>query len=756
MASKHLDELARLLGGQASARSSAQLPSLPEGPTVTVAGYGELHLPLTAARVKKLIALGAPAPFGKGEDTILDPAIRHTWHFPGTHVEVDWRGHLDGVLEEARSALGLPTSCRLEAQFHSLLVYERGQFFAPHQDSEKNDAMVASLVVVLPSPFSGGELVVHGKEGARRYAGSRTDTTLITYYADALHEVLPVRTGHRIALTYNLLMSGDTSQREAARDVVAEATTLITSYFTTVVTPRYGGAPRIPTRLAYLLDHSYTPRALAQGLGRLKGVDAERAAVLTAAAERSGCEVTLSLADVHEIRDDGSDDEYLIASDVSITRWLTPEGQVVEVNLGLDDDELAATTPSRSLRAYASEHEGYMGNYGNTIDRWYHRGALLVWPTHLAFANRAETAPARELRSLLIRLADRDHAAVARDLRGLLPTWPDIVRVARPSRALPWLGTAGDTGTTQVADLFGLSLALARFLEDEALGDELVAPFAIDDLRPETAGHLVGLADARGQVWTSARIPRWFTADPSWGHAALSQSWVERLPALCRELAPRPELAHMILEPTWSWLRRQIEPCLVAAPTSTVQKRLAGLGALLAAVLGGIGEVDDDVLRREVIEWCRDAEGSSIADLIVAALDTAESWDEDRTDRSRMRDLAPIATAILQARATTPAREPDDWSISAPSGCGCDLCEGLAVFLSDRGKRVLEWPLAKPKRQHLHHTIDAHEVPVTHTTRRVGRPYVLVLTKTAEVFDREDRARAESARDLRRIQASWP
>ena len=60
MASKHLDELARLLGGQASTRSSAPLPSLPVGPTVTVAGYGELHLPLRAARVKKLIALGAP------------------------------------------------------------------------------------------------------------------------------------------------------------------------------------------------------------------------------------------------------------------------------------------------------------------------------------------------------------------------------------------------------------------------------------------------------------------------------------------------------------------------------------------------------------------------------------------------------------------------------------------------------------------------------------------------------------------------
>ena len=60
---------------------------------------------------------------------------------------------------------------------------------------------------------------------------------------------------------------------------VGDAETLLTRHFTTPETPRYGGKPALPTRLAYLLDHSYTPRALAQGVGRLKGVDAQRAAM---------------------------------------------------------------------------------------------------------------------------------------------------------------------------------------------------------------------------------------------------------------------------------------------------------------------------------------------------------------------------------------------------------------------------------------------------------------------------------------------
>ena len=43
MTTKDLDELALLLGGGMSARSSAALPKREQSPTVTVAGFGELR-----------------------------------------------------------------------------------------------------------------------------------------------------------------------------------------------------------------------------------------------------------------------------------------------------------------------------------------------------------------------------------------------------------------------------------------------------------------------------------------------------------------------------------------------------------------------------------------------------------------------------------------------------------------------------------------------------------------------------------------
>ncbi|MFR0358386.1 hypothetical protein [Streptomyces sediminimaris] len=94
-----------------------------------------------------------------------------------------------------------------------------------------------------------------------------------------------------------------------------------------------------------------------------------------------------------------------------------------------------------------------------------------------------------------------------------------------------------------------------------------------------------------------------------------------------------------------------------------------------------------------------------------------------------------------------PSRAADDWSV-AWDACGCELCGVLGAFLGSRSRRVLEWPLAKEGRRHVHTRIDSAELPVRHQTRRQGRPYTLVLTKTQELFTREQAVRSQAAADL--------
>lgn len=110
--------------------------------------------------------------------------------------------------------------------------------------------------------------------------------------------------------------------------------------------------------------------------------------------------------------------------------------------------------------------------------------------------------------------------------------------------------------------------------------------------------------------------------------------------------------------------------------------------------------------------------------------------------------LASYCRRRVRERLAQPPRAADDWSITTPDGCGCDVCCRLGVFLADPTQQLLEWPLAKPHRAHVHQTIDRAELPVRHRTRRSGRPYTLVLTKSDELFEQEARLRRRHQADL--------
>ena len=72
------------------------------------------------------------------------------------------------ILATVQEELGLPNAAGLTAELHSLLVDEPNQFFLAHQDSEKDDSMVGTLVATLPSSYTGGELMVGLGEDYRR------------------------------------------------------------------------------------------------------------------------------------------------------------------------------------------------------------------------------------------------------------------------------------------------------------------------------------------------------------------------------------------------------------------------------------------------------------------------------------------------------------------------------------------------------------------------------------------------------------
>jgi len=164
LAEEPRQRLATVLGTTSNRGAfSARRTAAPDGLRIDVAGVGTLSVPVTAAQARQLLAIARPAQYGLGEQTLTDARVRHTWEVPKSRVTIDkqWRNQtLTPMLAQLRDDLGLPEGCRLKAELHSVLVYASGQFFVPHQDSEKSDAMVGTLSVILPGSSQGGALII--------------------------------------------------------------------------------------------------------------------------------------------------------------------------------------------------------------------------------------------------------------------------------------------------------------------------------------------------------------------------------------------------------------------------------------------------------------------------------------------------------------------------------------------------------------------------------------------------------------------
>jgi predicted 2-oxoglutarate/Fe(II)-dependent dioxygenase YbiX len=806
MATAARDRLAETLRGDAQTAFSVELAAMADDLNLEVEGFGPVRFPVTPANARQLRGFGQAARFGRGEQTLTDPDVRDTWEIPEHLVRAEWKdATLKLILATVQEQLGLPGTAELTAGLHSLLVYEQNQHFLAHQDSEKDDSMVGTLVVTLPSSYTGGELMVSHNGESKAYRGSKTALSFVAFYADCRHEVLRVKSGYRITLTYNLLLQGDdTSRPEADDGTAAELADLLREHFSTPV-PSYYDQPAAdpPNRLVYLLDHEYTPRAL--NWQRLKGADASRVALLRAAADQAGCAAVLALADIKTTHnayaeddddyrygrrwgddydedsgddddddgggdsgDSGDDPQYeireFIDAEVALTHWTQPDGTQLEAaSLSIAGTEVCASTPTGDVEPYSSEYEGYMGNWGNTLDRWYQRAAIVVWPHDQAFANRAEASPGWALDEIVAKASAGDMPGTQAAAATLAPFWDGAVRTRTAARTAAQTAAQTAQGST-VSGLFGQALRAADAVTDAETAAMLLRPFRIENLTDAHVNSFGKVAGQYGQQWTAELLRTWFGGDqPPWAYSGGQErpQWVsDWLPGLCQGLHATGSAglaaAQRLLDLAQEWIGQEIGAALALSPPSYRDKMLGRLGQPLASVLAAASAIGAAGTRAAVAGYIRN-QADAVTSLEMSALRTAPGLLRDgaRGDAG-FGDLAAHCAERLRTRLARPPRAPGDWSIDLPAGgCACDLCDTLRAFLRDRSQRTLEWPIAQQHRQHVHARIDAAELPVTHVTRRQGRPYTLVLTKAETLFTREREARITDETDLEWLAAHW-
>jgi hypothetical protein len=107
-------------------------------PGIYLKNGGVVGLPLSERDALAIVAASHEAPFGKGEQTIIDTSVRKTWELSPDDFELRnpaWMSFIRSTVTAVGVGLGIGACGRgVSAQLYKMLLYDEGALFKPHQE----------------------------------------------------------------------------------------------------------------------------------------------------------------------------------------------------------------------------------------------------------------------------------------------------------------------------------------------------------------------------------------------------------------------------------------------------------------------------------------------------------------------------------------------------------------------------------------------------------------------------------------------
>lgn len=115
-----------------------------------------------------------------------DETVRKSWQLEPSQFTIEnpgWNESLQAFITQTiKPGLGI-VSHAVSCTLYKLLLYEEGGHFKPHKDTEKEDRMFGTLIIQLPSCYSGGDVVIsHNGTQSRFSFAKKRRSTLITQH----------------------------------------------------------------------------------------------------------------------------------------------------------------------------------------------------------------------------------------------------------------------------------------------------------------------------------------------------------------------------------------------------------------------------------------------------------------------------------------------------------------------------------------------------------------------------------------------
>jgi predicted 2-oxoglutarate/Fe(II)-dependent dioxygenase YbiX len=811
--------------------TSGILPSTLPG--LEIVGVGSVALPLEKRQATTIKKQAHQAPYGKGTQTLVDTNVRRVWEIDAEQVVLanpEWQDVLKQAVNFVKSELGLENQ-DLRANFYKLLLYESGSFFLAHRDGEKLDRMVATLVVVLPSDHEGGELVVRHEDREEIIdfgPKSRFQTQFAAFYADCEHEIRPVTKGFRLTLVYNLTLekSKQSITAPTSREHIASAIRLLRRWSSqkhatpgsnTDLPPAKLGSTRRTdgfretpssntkspsSKLAVLLDHRYTQAGLT--FDALKGTDRVKADILFAAAREAGCDASLALVTYQESGsaepsgsygygysrkrrygryDDEADDEVvgehvmgeIFDQSLTAEHFSDAEGNSLAFGrLFLEEEEVVSNQPLNEGKPDREDFEDYTGNAGMTLQRWYHRAAILLWPAESRFdvLHRAGVRATIGALEQMIRQWKQTKKSEQEILKQSCLEFARRIIAHWPEQKFASSYFAGYEADYRLEEYDDEDWPEEDYEEDY---DEDENPDDLDEVDSSPEGHdaskvsppsLLALLELLDDVsliadWIRGVLAKDVNVDPGkiLGDLCNKYGWTtfqDGLRELFENTSNETLERHARLLADWSLRRdktpdhRKLSSQLAQQMMLAIERwepkqenrdwhaRKVNLSELLPPLIQAFHVLEEPELFDRLVTYVLTRPKEfDLTTIQVPVLLSLETWFK-RNVKHPSPALNRWLTAIikeLEFRKSHPPKEPGDWQRESATGCDCVDCKALSQFLKDPNTKTLRLPLAEHRRRHLMQVIDGRKLDATHVTEQRGRPFTLVCTKTKASYE---------------------
>jgi len=728
-------------------------------PLVEVDGVGRVALPLLPMQIEQLVAVAERAPYGRGQETLVDTEVRRTWQIDASRVTLGgkhWQTTLDRIV--SRAAVGLGVNDKVDAELYKLLVYDTGSFFISHRDTEKAPGMFATLVIVLPSTYSGGELIVRHQQQDVKLDLRCTDPAEIAFaafYADCLHEVLPITEGCRLTLIYNLVRANKKLPPPTPPDYRHEqdtAAALLTEWAERL--SMESDAEATPEKLIYLLEHAYTQAEL--GFDALKNTDAAIADVLVTAARQTDCDIHLALVSIEESGDAEytgygryHDDDAFEVGEVyerteTVSDWRRPDGSEPELpTLPFAETECCPPDVFENLEFDDVQFHEATGNAGASFERTYHCAALVLWPhsRYLAIINQAGFSAAL---AVLLELCQGYEATG--DKTQTSSHWQDAHRLAG-YMLRDWLrqclGSQSSYGRDSRLRVFLECLYRLQDSQQIARFWSLFAENGIDN--KDDCAMLVQVAELLPWSQVVEGLTRAVSISAAnkaqEACAALLASFSQAYPDTAKDLSAAArvlfeampgDVARFAHLNPWEHTRMAVNEGLVV----DVLTGFSGIDAALAETALNYLLAWPDTYNRDAV-------------LAPAALSLAEVGVSRNLPVAVRLRLAVIAH--VQKRVAEDLTPPADSRRDSQLKCNCKDCIELRLFLDDPHQDSWRFKAAENRREHVTQTISRHLCDVDQKTEKLSRPYSLICTKNQASYLRRVAQRQKDLDTLARL-----